>query len=120
MFWIRSGLYAMSISDWLTSAPAALAEPPGSIEAARQAMLDALGSGGRARRSRLSLKINQADDAQGLWALRAELMTAVSQLYGESEGHARLNAVTASFQGLIPQARALTTTRRGLAMQRRI
>jgi hypothetical protein len=47
-------------------------------------------------------------------------MTTVSQIHGESEGHRRLAAVTAHFDGLMPAAAALTSTLRKHAMQRRI
>jgi hypothetical protein len=78
-----------------------------------------LGDAGAKQRATLALKIRAAADARSLWELRAELMTAVSQLYGEAEGRKRLAAASAPFQGLLPQACALTSPRRRHAMQRR-
>ena len=119
MFWIRSGLHSISISDWLTAGPAVAADPGAAVEDVRQAMLDALGETGSKKRATLSLKIRCAPDVQSLWALRAELMTAVSQLHGEAEARRRLAAATSAFHGLVSQAGSLTDHRRKHAMQRR-
>jgi hypothetical protein len=120
MFWIRSGLHSISISDWLTAGPAVAADPAADMEDAREAMLDALGEAGAKKRAALALKIRAAQDVQSLWSLRSDLMTTVSQIHGESEGRRRLAAVTAQFDGLVPAAAALTSTLRKHAMQRRI
>ena len=120
MFWIRSGLHSISISDWLTAGPAVAADPAAGIEDARESMLEALGEAGARKRAALALKIRSAPDVQSLWSLRGDLMTIVSQLHGESEGRRRLAAVTAQFDGLLPVAAALTSPGRRHAMQRRI
>jgi len=120
MFWIRSGLHSISISDWLTAGPAVAAAPTADLEDAREAMLEALGDAGAKKRATLALKIRSAPDAPSLWSLRGDLMTVVSQLHGELEGRRRLAAVTAEFEGLLPVAAALTRPGRKHAMQRRI
>jgi hypothetical protein len=104
MFWIRSGLHSISISDWLTAAPAVMADPPAALEDARQAMLDALGPAGARKRPSLSLRIRTAQSATALWDVRSELMTIASQLHGESEGRKRLAHVTGLFESLLPAA----------------
>ena len=111
MFWIRSGLQSMSISDWLTAGPAVVSDPSAALEEAREAMLDALGDAGGRRRLSLLMRIQKAADARSLWELRTEVMNAVSQAYGESIGRRRLAQVTSCFEGLLPQA-ALTSSRR--------
>src|SRR3954467_9563100 len=85
MFWIRSGLHSISISDWLTAGPAVAADPSAALEDARDAMLDALGDTGRRKRAMLALRIGSAPDAHSLWELRPDLMTVASQCYGEAE-----------------------------------
>jgi hypothetical protein len=111
MFWIRSGLHSISISDWLTAGPALAGEPVGNLEDARKAMLEALGDAA-ARRASLQLRIRTAADARALWELRQEVMNAVSHMYGESEGRRRLALVTPKFEGLLAVASA---PRRGRA-----
>ena len=86
---------------------------------ARQALLDALGDAGARKRPTLSLKLRAAPDLQALWDLRPEVMTAVSQMYGESEGMRRLAEATRHFEGLLDRAGALTSPPRGHAMHRR-
>ena len=107
MFWIRSGLQSLSISDWLTAGPAIVDAPANDIEDARAAMLDALGDAGGRRRESLLRRISHAADAHVLWALRPDVMEAVSHMHGESEGRRRLALATEKFTGLVPAA-ALT------------
>ncbi|MEJ6023267.1 hypothetical protein [Ramlibacter sp. PS4R-6] len=117
MFWIRSGLHSISISDWLTAGPAVAADPA-ALDEARRALQEALGEAGSKKRPTLALKIRHAPDARGLWELRADVMTVVSQLYGEAEGRRRLARATPAFASLLPQARSLTSGKRKHAMQR--
>jgi hypothetical protein len=104
MFWIRSGLHSISISDWLTAGPAVVPDASAALEDARDAMLEALGDAGRRKRATLGLRIQTAQDAASLWALRPDVMTVACQIYGESDARKRLAVATASFQGLVPEA----------------
>jgi hypothetical protein len=106
MFWIRSGFHgiSMSISDWLTAAPAVAADPSVALEGARRAMLEALGQAGARQRATLEVRIRMASNAQVLWELRPELMTIASQLHGELEGRKRLAHVTSLFESLLTVA----------------
>jgi hypothetical protein len=110
MSWFRSSLHGMSISDWFTAGPAVAQAPAHGLENVREAMLDALGDAGGSRRATLQLRIRNAPDVHTLWALRPEVMDAVSHLHGESEGRQRLARATATFEGLLPAA-ALTSAR---------
>lgn len=112
MSWIRSGLHSISIVDWLTAGPAIADEPANDVEDAREALLAALGDAGAERRSILLRRIANAPDIHTLWALRPEVMDAVSQLHGESEGWRRLARATEKFEGLVPGALPLTKPRR--------
>jgi hypothetical protein len=104
MSWIRSGLHGISISNWFTAAPVAVADPSLALEEARQAMLDALGAAGARKRPSLSLRIRTGPNAAVLWELRPELMMIASQLHGEVEGRKRLARVTSLFESLLPVA----------------
>ena len=106
MFWIRSGLHSISISDWLTAGPAPAPDPSAALRDAREAMLDALGEAGGRTRATLQLRIRNARDARDLWHLRPALMDAVAQMHGEWEGRKRLAEVTQKFEQLLPEARA--------------
>lgn len=104
MFWIRSGLHSISISDWLTAGPLVVPDAGAALDDAREAMRHALGEMGERRNATLALKVRKAPDMPSLWALRPELMTAVSRLHGEAEASRRLAHVTTYFEGLLPGA----------------
>jgi hypothetical protein len=123
MSWFRCSLYSIShgisMSDWLAPGPAATATPTNGLEDVREAMLEALrdvpdAAGGR-QRTALLLRIRNAPDVHSLWALRPDVMQAVSQMHGESEGRRRLARATEKFDGLLSPA-ALTSARRGFRM----
>lgn len=102
MFSLRSGFSSLPLSDWFTSAPAALPGPSQGLEDARQAMLALLREAGCDRNGRLERRIALAADAQSLWAMRPELMAAASKLLGEAEAHRRVLAATVHFEDLLP------------------
>ncbi|HUR88239.1 MAG TPA: hypothetical protein VMZ74_04050 [Ramlibacter sp.] len=104
MFWIRSGLHSISISDWLTAGPAVVPDPVETIGDAREAMLGMLAPQGERKYATLALRIRKAPDVHSLWALRPDLMNAACQLYGEGEARKRLVRVTAHFETLLPAA----------------
>jgi len=106
MFWIRSGLHSISISDWLTAGPAVVPDPVEILADARDAMLDVLAGLGEKKHATLALRIRKAPDMHSLWAIRADLMTAACQLFGEGEARKRLAQVTTHFEGFMPAATA--------------
>jgi len=105
MFWIRSGLHSISISDWLVAGPAVVPDAAELLADARAAMLDSLGPQADRNHALLIMRIRTARDAQSLWALRPELMNAACRLFGEGEGRKRLARVTSHFESLVPVAR---------------
>jgi hypothetical protein len=119
MFWIRSGLHAISISDWLTAGPSMTPDLSTALEDARTAMLEALGDADAKKRQALAARIRCAPDIHSLWDLRPDVMMAVSHSHGEAEARKRLARATASFEAVLPQACALTSGRRRHAMHRR-
>jgi len=104
MFWIRSGLHSISLSDWLTAGPMVVGDTTGALADVRDAMLDVLGTAGERKFAALALRIRQAEDALSLWALRPDLMTAACRLYGEAEGRRRLADLSPHFEALVPGA----------------
>ena len=104
MFWIRSGLHSISISDWLTAGPVVVPDSGAALHDAREAMLDALGETGRRKNATLALKIRKAPDFHSLWAVRPDLMTAISHQSGEAEANRRLAQVTTHFAGVLSAA----------------
>ena len=104
MFWIRSGLHSISISDWLTAGPMVMADTPAALGDVRDAMLDVLGAAGERKYATLALRIRKAGDALSLWALRPDLMTAACRLYGEAEARRRLGELSRHFEALVPGA----------------
>ena len=104
MFWIRSGLHSISISDWLTAGPSVVPDPCETLGEARDAMLDVLGLSGEKKHATLALRIRKAPDMHSLWAMRPDLMTAACKLYGEAEARRKLSHVTTHFDGFLPAA----------------
>ena len=104
MFWIRSGLHSISISDWLTAGPAVVPDATESLGDAREAMLDVLGGPGEKKHATLALRIRSAPDMHSLWAVRPDLMTAACKLYGEAQARKHLAQVTTHFEGVLPAA----------------
>ena len=101
MPWLRSGLD--SLTGWL--GPPSVRPAAGSaeqVDAIRDAMLAALGESGAARYPGLATRIRFCRQADTLWDLRSELMDGSSLLYGESHARRMLQAVTALFDGLLP------------------
>ena len=103
MFWIRSALQGISISDWLTPAPVAAPDPADALEDARDALHKALAASGCGSKQ-LEMRIRTAPDLHSLWALRPEVMTALSRAFGEREARRQLAAITTCFEGLLPAA----------------
>lgn len=72
------------------------------IEDIREAMLSVLGETGPKRFPQLTRRIRYATDIQALWYLRGDLMAALASLHGEMVARQKVAAVTAQFQGLLP------------------
>lgn len=79
--------------------------PESRIRDIRQAMLDCLAGLGKSHElTRVWARILYAADIQALWYLRAEMMTLLASLLGESAAHSHLFAITNKFNGLLPAA----------------
>lgn len=75
------------------------------IKDIRQAMLDCLSGLGESHElARVWARILYAADIQALWYLRAEVMTLLAGLLGETAAHSHLASITNMFNGLLPAA----------------
>ena len=79
--------------------------PESRIKDIRQAMMDSLaGLAESHQHARVWARVLYAPDIQALWYLRAEMMTLLAGLLGESAAQARLSIITDKFSGLLPAA----------------
>ena len=68
----------------------------------REAMLGLLGEDGTKRFPHVTRRIRYANDVQGLWYLRGDLMAALAATEGESLAREHIQSITAMFHGLLP------------------
>ena len=79
--------------------------PESRIQEIRQAMLDSLAGLGEGHQlARVWARVLYAPDIHALWYVRAEVMTLLAGLLGESVAHSRLATITDMFIGLLPAA----------------
>ena len=74
------------------------------LEHIREAMLSSLDFADDADLFPLERRIRNAKDVQGLWYLRADLMLILAGRLGETAARAKLEHITALFQGLLPRS----------------
>jgi hypothetical protein len=94
------------------------AEQAVAIEKIRASMLTALDNGGSSgdRQHRLERRIHHAEDAQGLWALRGDLMAVLASVQGEARAVEKLQQLTSLFRDVLPQGLASGLDHRGYGM----
>jgi hypothetical protein len=68
----------------------------------REAMLALLGDAGMKQFANVTRRIRFANDVQGLWYLRGDLMAALAALHGEAEARQKVLKITHMFNGLLP------------------
>jgi hypothetical protein len=68
----------------------------------REAMLALLGDAGMKQFANVTRRVRYANDAQGLWYLRGDLMAALAALHGEAAARQKVLQITAMFHGLLP------------------
>ena len=111
MSWKRSK-FVISVLNLF--ADSASARPSAArVQEVRQAMLNCFqGVPPSPDQARVWGRILYASDIQTLWYLRSDMMTFLAHPLGEVEAHARLDAVTALFAGLLPAAKKTRVHRR--------
>jgi len=68
----------------------------------REAMLNLLGDSGTRQFAQLTRRIRYANDLQGLWYLRGDLMAALAGTLGERDARDKVRAITDMFKGMLP------------------
>ena len=83
-----------------------------SVQAIKDAMLKELGDKALEKFPLTQLRITHADNAQDLWYLRGDVMTAISSLDGEAVAHNKITGINKMFSGLVPKNLLIKTNRR--------
>jgi hypothetical protein len=73
-----------------------------STEDIREAMLALLGESGTRQFANVTRRIRYANDIQGLWYLRGDLMAALAAIQGEAAARQQVQKITRMFSGLLP------------------
>ncbi|MBE7368280.1 hypothetical protein [Ramlibacter pallidus] len=73
-----------------------------SAEDIREAMLALLGENGTRQFANVTRRIRYANDIQGLWYLRGDLMAALAAIEGEATARQQVQKITRMFHGLLP------------------
>jgi hypothetical protein len=68
----------------------------------REAMLELLGEAGTKQFANVTRRIRYANDIQGLWYLRGDLMAALATTMGEAAAREQVQRITQMFQGMLP------------------
>lgn len=68
----------------------------------REAMLALLGEVGTKRFPHVTRRVRYANDIQGLWYLRGDLMAALAATHGETAAREKIQTITNMFHGLLP------------------
>ena len=71
-------------------------------EGIRQLMLSEFGEFGEKHYPKIALRVRYAQDAQGLWYARGDVMAVLSAMQGETIARQRVGSITNMFEGLLP------------------
>ncbi len=72
-------------------------------EGIRQFILDELGEFGEKHYPRITRRVRYAQDAQGLWYVRGDVMAVLAAAYGETIARQKINRISEQFKGLLPR-----------------
>lgn len=72
-------------------------------EDVRQFILDELGESGEKNYPILTRRILYAQDAQGLWYARDQIMAVLSAMHGETVAREKIARINDKFKGLLPR-----------------
>jgi hypothetical protein len=107
---LRNSIYSL-LGGTATSVEPTTSVMQSSVEDIRAAMQHALGVEGETRFPHVSRRIRYADDVNGLWYLRGELMAALSATQGEVVAQAIVTDISGLFQGLLPPGLSASANR---------
>jgi hypothetical protein len=68
----------------------------------REAMLALLNEAGPKQFANVTRRVRYANDLQGLWYLRGDVLAALAASHGEAAARHKVQRVTEMFQGLLP------------------
>lgn len=71
-------------------------------EGIRELMLNELGEFGEKHYPKIALRVRYAQDAQGLWYARGDVMAVLSAMQGETVARQKVSQITKMFEGLLP------------------
>ncbi len=72
-------------------------------EEIRQFILDELGEFGENHYPKITRRVRYAQDAQGLWYARGDVMAVLAAVHGESIAREKIGCITDKFKGLLPR-----------------
>lgn len=103
MGWMSTSFIVSTLQDLLRGSPSDGGRALCRIEDIRQAMVDSLGDEGCTNFPQIERRVLFAEDLQGLWYLRSDVMAAISSLQGESVANQKIRQITNMFEGLLPK-----------------
>ncbi|MFC5522793.1 hypothetical protein [Polaromonas jejuensis] len=73
------------------------------IDDIRQFILDELGEFGEKNYPRITRRVRYAQDAQGLWYIRGDVMAVLAAMHGETLAREKIERINDKFKGLLPR-----------------
>ena len=101
MRWINPHLKS-SLLGMLSGGEVTSAVLQNRTENIRQIMLNELGEFGEKHYPKIALRVRYAQDAQGLWYARGDVMAVLSAMQGEVIARQKVGSITKMFEGLLP------------------
>ena len=101
MRWITPHLKS-SLLGLLSGSEATTSVKENRTESIRQIMLNELGEFGEKHYPKIALRVRYAQDAQGLWYARGDVMAVLSAMQGETIARQKVGSITKMFEGLLP------------------
>ncbi len=101
MRWMKPSLKS-SLLGLLNGGEVTPAAKQNRTEGIRQLMLDELGEFGEKHYPKIALRVRYAQDAQGLWYARGDVMAVISAKQGETIARQKVSSITKMFDGLLP------------------
>lgn len=68
----------------------------------REAMLALMGEAGAREFANVTRRVRYANDIQGLWYLRGDVLAALAATQGEAAARQKIQKITRMFEGLLP------------------
>ncbi|MES2978913.1 MAG: hypothetical protein V4731_10855 [Pseudomonadota bacterium] len=100
MSWLKSALRSSFVG--LLGPSASRENIDDRTEDIREAMVDAMGAFGEAHFPKIVLRVRYAQDVQGLWYARSDVMAVLSAMQGETIARKKLTEINEMFAGLLP------------------